>query len=215
MAADPTVDGAVTPVPEEEDARPASPRFRRVLLVVLAMITVASTTALVVRIATAGEGSVGDRVSATFTGADEAQAAREGAMNAATQFMLRLNTYGPDQLDGSGQMPDYRTSVGEVITPKYRTEFLQNVTIAEQTVAQLQVTRSAKVFAAGVRSMDLDSAEVLVAGSFTNAFPDKKGQLVPQAPQSFRVVVSAVLTNGTWLVDDFNPVTSATQEDGQ
>ena len=36
------------------------------------------------------------------------------------QFMLRIGTYGPDQLEG-GQLPEYRELVSEVITAKFGT----------------------------------------------------------------------------------------------
>ena len=37
--------------------------------------------------------------------ADEVQAEREDVMAQAEQFVLRVNTYGPDLLDGQGSMP--------------------------------------------------------------------------------------------------------------
>lgn len=142
--------------------------------------------------------------------ADEQQQ-REAAMSQASQFMLRLNTYGPDLLDDQGQMPEYRSSVSEVITPKFETSFEQGVVAAEQTVAKAGLSREAKVFATGISTIDADSATALVAGSFTNAYPDAKGAAVPDESAPFRIVVSLVRSRGEWLVDDFTPVTGAEQ----
>ena len=47
------------------------------------------------------------------------------------QFMLRMGTFGPDLLDESGGMPEYRERVKEVITPKFSTSFDQEAATAE------------------------------------------------------------------------------------
>ena len=62
-------------------------------------------------------------------------------MSQAQQFMLRLNTYGPDLLDDQGQMPKYRELVTDVITPKFETSFEKGVVAAEQTVAKAGLSR--------------------------------------------------------------------------
>ncbi|HEV2796972.1 MAG TPA: hypothetical protein VGV65_05075, partial [Nocardioides sp.] len=61
---------------------------------------------------------------------------REEAMSLTDQFVKRLGTYSPDMVDGSGQMPDYREQVREVITPKFAADFDKQVATAEQLVAQ-------------------------------------------------------------------------------
>jgi Mce-associated membrane protein len=139
-------------------------------------------------------------------GAGELQAERDRVMSQTRQFMLRMGTYGPDQLEG-GQLPEYRELVTEVITPKFATSFDQSVATAEQIVAQAGVSREADVFAAGVSTIDADSATALVAGSY----PDNAGELRPQEPVPFRIQVALVKTEGEWLVDDFTPVTAAEQ----
>lgn len=180
---------------------PDSGRFRAVLLgvlaVVLALGVVASLALGVVR----ASGVLGDP--------DEVQRDREAVMAQARQFMLRLNTYGPDLLEGE-QMPDYRETVGSIMTPKFRSSFEEGVVAAEQTVAEAGVARTAEVFAAGVSDLDGSKATALVAGSFTSSYPRnaKKpdGPRVEDQPVPFRVEVDLVLTDGTWLVDDFSPV---------
>lgn len=139
--------------------------------------------------------------------ADDLQRERESVMAQTDQFMLRMGTYGPDLLDDQGQMPEYRSRVKAVITPKFATSFEKQAGTAEQLVAQAGVSRTAEVFATGVSTIDSDSATALVAGSFTDTY--RKGGR--QEPIPFRISVSLVKTDGTWLVDDFTPVTGETQ----
>ena len=74
------------------------------------------------------------------------------------------------------QMPEYRDLVTEVITPKFGTDFEENVPAAEQTVAQAGVGPHRRVYATGVSTIDPDSATALVAGSFTNSYPRDRGR---------------------------------------
>jgi Mce-associated membrane protein len=137
------------------------------------------------------------------------QADREEVMSQARQFVLRVNTYGPDLLEADGTMPEYRDLVGEVITDKFDEDFLQSVPAAEATVAQAGYGRVAEVFGAGVATIDSDSATALVAGSFTSSYPDPEdeAQRVDDVPLPFRVQVELVKVDGEWLVDGFAPVT--------
>ena len=140
---------------------------------------------------------------------------REQAMSLTDQFVKRLGTYSPDMVDDSGQMPEYRSQVREVITPKFAADFEKEVGTAEQLVAQGGITRTADVFATAVSSIDDDSARVLVAGAFTDSYVQGKGKkatTVDQEPLPFRFLVDLVVIDGTWLVDDFSPVTSADDE---
>ncbi|MCW2765221.1 MAG: hypothetical protein JWO11_1180 [Nocardioides sp.] len=184
-------------------AGPRSGTFRLVLLGVLVIILLASSGTMIWLLA----GRTG--------AADDVQARRETVMSQAGQFMLRVNTYGPDLLDKNGQMPEYRKRVIDIITPKFKTSFEQQVTVAEQTVSQSGLGRTAQIFAAGVSSIDADSAVVLVAGKFTDSYPKnpqkKDSKRVEVDPVPFRVEVTLVKTGGKWLVDDFATVTGAAQ----
>jgi len=142
--------------------------------------------------------------------ADPEQAQREQVMAQTRQFMLRMGTYGPDLLDESGAMPDYRVLVREVITPKFAASFDDQAGTAEQLVAQADVARQSAVFATGVSDLDPDSATALVAGTFTDSYV-VKGERTPQEPVPYRIEVSLVKIDGTWLVDDFTPVTGTDQ----
>ena len=142
---------------------------------------------------------------------------REQAMSLTDQFVKRLGTYSPDMLDDSGQMPDYREQVREVITPKFAADFDKQVATAEQLVAQGGITRTADVFATAVSSIDDDSARVLVAGAFTDSYRQGKGddaRTVDQEPLPFRFTVDLVVIDGGWLVDDFTPVSAPEEPSG-
>ena len=178
-----------------------SPALRLVLLGVLVVALLASAGVLVWLLA--------DRRGE----ADDLQAQREAVMAQTEQFMLRTGTFGPDLLDDEDGMPEYRERVKEVITPKFATSFDEQAVAAEQLVAQARVSREAEVFATAVSVMDEDSATALVAGSFTDSFPQGKGgEPVAAEPVPFRIEVELVKTGGEWLVDDFTPITG---EEGQ
>lgn len=190
------------------DPRPTSHTLRLSLLVVLLAALVASVAAVGYLAATRpvpALGLAGDE--------DAVQSERESVMAQAEQFMLRIDTYGPDLLEGD-TMPKYRELVEEVITPKFAADFEKNAPLAEATVKQAGVGRSAKVYSTGVSTIDADSATALVAGSFTQSYPAKPGSAdrVETEPAPFRVQVSLVKIKGTWLVDDFTPLTGDAQD---
>ena len=190
--------------PEEPTSAPQATRFRAVLLGLLAV-------ALVVAGATAFHlGS--SRHVWPFAGGptDRVDTDREAVMAQTQQFVLRLNTYGPSMLDGQGRMPSYRSRVKEVITPSFAVSFDQSVAVAEQSVKNYGLHRTCAVFATGVELLDSDTAQVLVAGSFSQTARDGAGKEVPTGePAPFRLRVSLDKIDGHWLVDDYQPVTSS------
>ena len=191
---------------QDSDARSTSPRLRLTLLAVLAVLLLASVAAVAYLGATRPVPALG------IEGDQEAlQTQRESVMAQAEQFMLRINTYGPDKLADDGTMPDYRKLVEEVITPKFAADFEKNAPLAEATVKQAGLARTAQVFSTGVSAIDSDSATALVAGSITQSYPKEPGsdQRVETEPAPFRVQVTLVKIKGTWLVDDFQPLTGS------
>lgn len=194
-------------------AASASRGFRLGLLVALVLVLVGSLawTGYLVATRTSGaSGNLPERVGTVLTGDNAIAAERERVMDVASQFMLRVNSYGPDDLAEDGTMPEYRERVGELITPAFRADFDTQVGTAEQTVAQAQLGRKCEVFGVGVSTMDADSATALVAGSFTNTYPGngrRADERVSSEPAPFRVRISLVKIAGEWLVDDFAPVT--------
>jgi Mce-associated membrane protein len=183
------------------DEKTPSATFRLVLLVVLVVVLLASAAALTwLLVDRRGE-------------ADGVQGEREAVMSQTEQFVLRLNTYGPDQLDDEGHLADYQSQVEDVITPKFATDFeTSGLPIAEQTVAQAGYGRRAEVFGVGVESLDEDSATAIVAAGLTGSYPDPKNpddtaKRVDAEQDVLRWEVDLVRTDGTWLVDDYAPVT--------
>jgi Mce-associated membrane protein len=190
----------VEDLPDVPAASPA-PRFRRHLLTGLVAVTVAGLVALVWLLSTRG-------VEVAGVDGDQAQLQRdrEAVMAQTEQFMLRMGTYGPDLLDEQGAMPEYRARVKEVITAKFAVSFDKEAATAEQLVSQAGIARKADVFATGVSAIDSDSATALVAGTFTDSYPKGKNEQARE-PSPFRIEVTLVKVDGTWLVDDFTPVT--------
>jgi hypothetical protein len=190
--------------PAEEAAVPTrAPLFRLVLLGVLALVLVASlATGLVLA---PGRGWLVHQ-----SQADALQADREAAMAQTEQFVMRVNTYGPGMLDDQGRMPAYRNRVRAVITPKFAVSFDKSVTLAEQSVKNYGLSRTCAVYSTGVEAIDSDSAQVLVAGSISQTVRNRHGKRVAAGePAPFRLRVSLDKIDGTWLVDDYQPVTTS------
>ncbi|HXH79200.1 hypothetical protein [Nocardioides sp.] len=180
-------------------------------LLVTLVLALLSTLVLVLSTTSPETGNPLRRVSEVVTGSTETQETREEVMAQTEQFMLRLGSYSPKLLDEQGGMPEYRDKVKEVITPKFAASFDTEAGTAEQLVAQAGVSRVPDVFATGVTSLDDDSAQTLVAGSFSDTY-DVDGEEIKQEPIPFRISVSLVKIDGEWLVDDFGPVNATAEE---
>ena len=204
MAVSPAVDRRteVTGPDATSSAPPgAPPRSALFRLALLAVLLVALVVSLV---------WVGVLRSHRTGAADSLQRDREAAMATTQQFVLRVNTYGPALLDSHGQMPAYRSRVKAVITPKFAASFEQSVPVAEQSVKSYGLDRTCAVFSTGVEVIDSDSAQVLVAGSISQTVRNRHGKRVSAgAPTPFRLRVSLDKIDGTWLVDDYAPVTGS------
>ena len=188
----------VDPTPDHQPNR----TFRLVLLVGLLVVLVASAATLGWLLVDRDGGS-----------SDAAQSDREAVMSQTEQFVLRLNTYGPDQLDEQGHLTEYRDQVKEVITPKFASDFeTSGLPIAEETVKTAGYGRTAKIYGLGVESIDEDSATVIVAAGMTGSYPDPKhpddaSKRVDADEDVLRWEVDLVKVDGKWLVDDYTPVT--------
>lgn len=211
----------------------ASPSFRRVTLVALVFVIVVclGVVGWVVGTRSAGDG-LGDRLSSLQENevpGTSASETREQLLSLSREFVTRFTTYGPDQLDDSGQLSEYG-EVSELMTPKFAGVFTEFVELAEQSVIQFGASSVGTVTAVGVASQDEDSAELLVAGTVQlgatyeragdgngNADDDTDDDQsgddrfhVTDAPRTARYEVSLVKIDGTWLVDDLDDV-----DDGQ
>ncbi len=192
-----------------------------ILTAVFAVVAVVCLGVLAYRFVadTDGSSSALDRVGQVFSGSDDAagaagddQALRDEVMSQANQFVLRVNTYGPEDLDEDNKLPTYADGVREVITSKFAVSFDENLTLAEQSVSQAGYARGVELYGTGVESVDEDSATVLVGGVITGSYPDSSAQAedgarVEYEPQPFRFTVQLVRTDDAWLVDDFAPLT--------
>ncbi len=165
-----------------------SPLIRAVLLAVLLVTTLGSAVLLAWAVTTRGE-------------AEELQAEREEIMSVGEQFMLRKETFGPDDLDDQGRLADYSSSVGELITPKLSSSFEEQTRALEQLVAKNGLESESDVYATAVSGADDDSADAIVVGDTVFQFTRSQSQT-----RSFRYHLTLVKTGGEWLVDSFEDV---------
>lgn len=133
--------------------------------------------------------------------ADAADRDRADAVAAAEQFALRM-----DDFEGAN-LTAYVDSITPLLTTKEKTVFTQQFGAFKQVFEAAQKAAKAsgktkggqgKIQLAGVADADADSATVLVAHDSTLA-----GQ---SQALHFRWTVSMRKVGGTWLVDDFVPV---------
>jgi Mce-associated membrane protein len=203
MAISPAVDEdrAVIDAADDTERSAADPnrRFRLVLTGVLVLLLVLAAGCLVWLLA--------ERRGA----AADAQRERDAVIRQTEQFVLRLNTYGPEDLDEQGHLTAYKDRVLGVMSAKFGSDFEQSgLSLAEQTVQQ-GYGRTAEVYGVGVDDLDGDSATVIVAGSLTGSLPDPKApedesKRTDDQPEVLRWSVDLVKVDGTWLVDDYAPV---------
>lgn len=172
----------------DDTASARSPRFRAVLLAVLVVTTVASIAFLVYAFTSRGE-------------AEAAQAQREEVMSVGEQFMLRKETFSPDDLDDQGKLTDYSARVTAVITPKLSTSFDEQTQALEKLVAKNGLQSTSDVASTAVTTMDDDSAEAIVVGETTFGFAKSQPRTAP-----FRYHLELVKTGGEWRVDSFQDV---------
>lgn len=205
MVVPPPDDAAVTSSSAAAGTGRESAGGRRLLLAALALLAVLSG-ALVLWFLAQGRGEVAMSRLRDDPVQVEEQDARDDVMSQTRQFALRMGTFSADDLDDKGQLADYRALVSEVITPKFKASFDRQVVVAEAMAKQVGDSRKAQVFATGVSALDADSATALVAGAFTDTYA-VGGKQQPQEPVPFRYEVTLEKIDGTWLVDDFTPVT--------
>ena len=138
------------------------------------------------------------------------QAQREKVMSQARQFILRVNTYGPELLAEDGTMPEYREQVLEVITDEVRRG------LRGDGPRRRGDRRPGRLLPHGPRS----SAP---ASRSSTATPPRRWwparsrtptptrtttpERVDDLPLPFRVQIELVKVDGEWLVDNFTPVT--------
>lgn len=120
--------------------------------------------------------------------------ARRDVVRVAERFTVQVNNY------DSGSADQYRSTVGSMLSTKFRDEFDKAMTDIVKSVQEAKMDSEGKVLASGVASIDQDSATVLVV-----ADADVK-TVFDTRQRHFRWQVSLVKVDGRWLVDDFTPV---------
>lgn len=122
-------------------------------------------------------------------------AERHQVVGVAEQFSLRMDGVSGDDPQG------YVKRVSELLTTKQKAKFASEFADFQKLGIQKGLTGTGTILASGVADMDSDSATVLVAHDGTVKAPDGTTQ------RHYRWTVTLRKVDGTWLVDDFTPVT--------
>ncbi len=133
---------------------------------------------------------------------------RDEVMAATTDFVVRINTFGPDDLDASGRLSNYVTGVKELMTAKFATGFEDARQYPEGLVSQAKYGRSCEVNAVAVSTIGDDEATVLAAWQQIDSYPNPQNpsQRVEVLPRPMRWTVTLRKVEGEWLVDDYTVV---------
>lgn len=126
--------------------------------------------------------------------ADAESKDRAAASNVASQFALRM-----DEVDGT-DFDAYIESVNELLTTKAQNKNSEVFDVMKQSYSAAEVKGTGTVLLTAVGDADDDSATVLVVhdASVTTTQGDIE--------HHYRWTVDVVKVDGSWLVDDFNPV---------
>lgn len=120
--------------------------------------------------------------------------ARADVVRVAERFTVAVNNY------DSASADQYKSSVSDLLSTKFRAEFEQAMDDIVTQVQQAKMQSEGQVLASGVASIDDDSARVLVVSDASVK------TVYDQRQRHFRWQVSLVKVDGRWLVDDFTPV---------
>jgi Mce-associated membrane protein len=124
----------------------------------------------------------------------DAQQERAAAANVASQFALRM-----DKVDGA-DFDGYIKGVNDLLTTKAKTKNTEVFNAMKQSYETAKVKGSGKVLLTAVGDSDEDSATVLVVHDAD--VTTTQGNI----EHHYRWTVNVVKVDGSWLVDDFNPV---------
>ena len=131
---------------------------------------------------------------ARLSSAEKEIDARADVVRVAEQFAVAVNNFDSNSVD------DYRSSVSELLSTKFRGEYDKAMEDIVTSVQEAEMESEGEVLASGVATIDDDSARVLVVSDATvkTVFDERQ--------RHFRWEVSLVKVEGKWLVDDFTPV---------
>jgi Mce-associated membrane protein len=172
--------------PRDADAPRLSPRLSRGIATTLAVVAALALVAIVVELVL---------LRPRYQEARADERTRTEVAQVAEQFAVQVNNY------DTGSIDDYQESVRALLTTKFAGEFEKAMGDIVTSVNEAQMSSQGKVLTSAVASVDPDSAEVLVvADANVKTVFDTRAR-------HFRWEVSLVKVDGTWLVDNFTPVT--------
>ena len=178
---DPTSTGIQDPGGHERPALRVRAKTLRIVAALLAVVLVVAVAAAV---------WLGVKVSSD----DGAQRSRAAASSVASQFALRM-----DSVDGTN-FDNYIKGVNQLLTTKAKAKNTQVFDVMKQSYQAAKVKGTGKVLLTAVGDSDADSATVLVVHDADVTTTQGNIQ------HHYRWSISMVNVNGSWLVDDFNPV---------
>lgn len=200
------------PTGSDLSANPAdrSVTLRRWAFLGVLVLLLVAVVALAIRFFDTGSGDpslakAGDVLIGKDSASSHLSERRDAATQAAEEFVVTQNTYGPDMLDKHGKLTSYRKAMDELMTPKFAKSFEDTgVKLAEAVVSQGKISRSVRIYATGVAGITDETADVLVVGQITHRAPvsakSEKTRVVDRQP--IRTRVSLQFDDGKWLVDD-------------
>jgi len=172
--------------PRDADEPRLSPRLSRGIAATLAVVAALALVAIVVELVV---------LRPRYQEARADERARTEVAQAAEQFAVQVNNY------DTGSIDDYQETVRSLLTTKFAGEFEKAMGDIVTSVNEAQMSSQGKVLTSAVASVDPDSAQVLVvADANVKTVFDTRAR-------HFRWEVSLVKVDGTWLVDNFTPVT--------
>ena len=116
------------------------------------------------------------------------------AVAVAEQFVLRM-----DGVDGS-DLEGYKKRVSELLTTKQKAKFTSEFANFEKLTTDKSIKGAGTVLSSGISDIDSDSATVLVAHDGSVKASSGTTQ------RHYRWTVALRKVHGSWLVDDFTPV---------
>jgi hypothetical protein len=119
---------------------------------------------------------------------------RHAAVALAEQFCLRM-----DAIDGS-DVDGYKKRVAQLLTTKQKAKFTSQFAEFEKVGVDKSLKGEGTILSSGVADIDQDSATVLVVHDSTVKATSGTTE------RHYRWTVSLRKVHGSWLVDDFTPV---------
>jgi Mce-associated membrane protein len=123
-------------------------------------------------------------------------ALRNEVKRVASSFAANVNTY------SAANIEDYRKNVEPLLTPTFAKSFEKSMNDIVKQMKSAELESKGEVKAAGVSSLDADSAVVLVVcdADVTSTHGDRERHF------RWRVDLVREGEDGDWLVDEFKPV---------